>query len=393
VRIALVYDALYPWVAGGAERRFAEIGRRLAARHEVHLVGWQWWDGPARIGRDGMTLHGVGRAPALYGDDGKRTVREAVSFSARLLPYLVRHRFDVIDCSATPYLPVYAAALGRRLRGGRLVVTWHEYWGPHWHEYLPHRPAVAGVARRLEGGARRMGDRVIAVSAFTARAMEMGDDPRLEVAGNGVDLAGITAAAAGDDPVDLLFVGRLIDEKRVDLLLEAVARLRDRVPAPRCAVVGDGPELPALRTRARELGVADLVDFRGRVADGDVPHHLRAARILVMPSLREGYGMAVAEAQAAGAVPVVVRGPFSAASDLVHDDVDGVVVEPTAEALAAAVASLLDDPPRLARLATGARAAGAERDWDDVALRIERIYRGETETDPAARPVRRLRWS
>ncbi|MDQ4035873.1 MAG: glycosyltransferase family 1 protein, partial [Chloroflexota bacterium] len=86
MRLALVYDAIYPWVTGGAERRFAELGRRLATRHDVHLVGWQWWDGPARIRRDGMTLHGLGRGPALYGDDGKRTVREALAFSARLLP-------------------------------------------------------------------------------------------------------------------------------------------------------------------------------------------------------------------------------------------------------------------------------------------------------------------
>ena len=49
MRIALVYDAIYPWVAGGAERRFREVGRRLAKRHEVHLVGWQWWDGPPTI--------------------------------------------------------------------------------------------------------------------------------------------------------------------------------------------------------------------------------------------------------------------------------------------------------------------------------------------------------
>ena len=62
VRIALVYDAIYPWVAGGAERRFNEIGRRLAERHEVHMVGWKWWDGPATVERDGMMLHGLGRA-------------------------------------------------------------------------------------------------------------------------------------------------------------------------------------------------------------------------------------------------------------------------------------------------------------------------------------------
>jgi L-malate glycosyltransferase len=406
MQIALVYDAIYPWAAGGAERRFAELGRRLAARHEVHLVGWRWWDGPARIERDGMTLHGLGRPPALYGSDGKRTVREAIAFTARLLPFLARHRFDVMDCSATPYLPLYAAALGRRMRGGRLVVTWHEFWDGHWDEYLPHRPFVAQVARRLEARGRRVGDQVVAVSDFTARAMGMADDPRLEVVGNGVDVAPIAAAEPAPSSSDVLFMGRLIDEKRVDLLLEALALLRaSGRGAPRATIVGDGPELPALRRLAAGLGLADRVTFTGRVSDHEVPRHLRAARLLVMPSVREGYGMAVAEGQAAGVVPIVVRSRFSAATDLVRDDVDGLIVEPTAGSLADAIGALLSDPGRVARLATAARATGAARDWDGVAERMERVYLGqraaslaagvaEDPTDePAREPAGRLRWS
>lgn len=393
MRIALVYDALYPWVAGGAERRFTELGRRLAERHEVHLVGWRWWDGPARIERDGMTLHGVGPAPALYGADGKRTVREAVGFAARLFPFLVRHRFDVIDCSATPYLPVYAAATAARVRGARLVVTWHEFWGSHWRSYLPERPMVAGVARRLESGARRIGDRVVPVSEFTARAMGIATDRRVEIVPNGVDLAAIDAATPADEVTDLLFLGRLIDEKRVDLLLETVGLLRGRFPRLRCTIVGDGPELPALRALAERLGVADLVAFRGRVPGDEVPRQLRSARVLVMPSVREGYGMAVAEAQAAAVVPVVVRSPSSAAPDLVRDGVDGIVVDPEAGQLAEAVASLLADPARLARLSTAARATGETRSWDEIALRMEAVYQGITAEEHDAHPVRRLRWS
>lgn len=393
MRIALVYDAVYPWVAGGAERRFHELGQRLRDRHEVHLVGWQWWDGPARIERDGVTLHGVGRPPALYGEDGKRTVREAVAFSARLLPFLLRHRWDVIDCSATPYLPLYTTALAARVRGARLIATWHEFWGPHWDEYLPHRPAVARVARWLESGGRRMGDRVVAVSDFTAGAMGMSDSPRLEVVENGVDLAGIASAEPAKEGAHLLFIGRLIDEKRIDLLLDAAATLVDRFPRLRVAIVGDGPERAALEARAAELGIGERVRFHGRVPAAEVPRLLRAAQLLVMPSVREGYGMAVAEAQAAGAVPVVVRSPFSAAPNLVRHDIDGLVVEPTAEALAAASGSLLADPARLATLSAAARTVGATRDWDAMALRMERVYRGETADDPVTRPVRRLRWS
>jgi hypothetical protein len=92
MRIAFVYDALFPYVKGGAERRYHELARRLAAEHDVHHVSWQWWDGPATTTADGVTLHGVGRPPVLYGSDGKRTVREAVAFARRLVPTLLRER-------------------------------------------------------------------------------------------------------------------------------------------------------------------------------------------------------------------------------------------------------------------------------------------------------------
>lgn len=394
MRIALVYDAMYPWVAGGAERRFFELGRRLAARHDVHLVGWQWWDGPATIERAGMHLHGLGPAPQLYGADGKRTVREAVQFSARLLPFLLRHRFDVVDCSATPYVPLYPAAAARRLRGGRLVVTWHEFWGSHWAAYLPHRRWVARMARALESHGRRAGDRVVAVSDFTSRAMGIVGDPRSTVIPNGVGVESLASAVPMPDGADVVSVGRLIDEKRVEVLLEAIAVLRARGAAPRTAVIGDGPERPALEARARDLELADIVRFHGRVSEADVARHLRAARILALPSIREGYGMAVAEAQAAGAVPIVARGPFSAAPDLVRDGVDGLVVEPTAAAFADAIDGLLGNAGRLAGMAAAARDIGASRSWDLVAERVERLYLELLMPAAAAKPVRRrLRWS
>jgi glycosyltransferase involved in cell wall biosynthesis len=392
MRIAFVYDALYPWVKGGAERRFYEIGHRLAVEHDVHYVGWQWWDGPPTIHRDDVTLHGVGTPPALYGADGKRTVREAVAFSARLVPTLLRQRFDVIDCSATPYLPLYPTALAARVSGARLVATWHEFWGDHWTDYLPHRPAVARAARTLEAGARRWGDRIVAVSHFTARAMGMEGHPRVEVIPNGVEVASISRARPAQEPTDLLFVGRLIDEKRLDLLVDAVAKLRARFPDLRCTIIGTGPERSALESRSIALAVDDRVRFTGKVSSTDLAGHLGAARILVLPSVREGYGMAVAEAQAAGVVPVVVRSRFSAAYELVRDGIDGILVEPTVDSVANGIASLLADDARLARMAVAARQVGETRDWSTVANQMAEMYGSLVVSDELV-AARNVRWS
>ena len=59
-RIALVYDAIFPFVKGGGEKRFYEVGQALAQDgYNVHLYGMKFWDGPAVITRNGVTLHGL----------------------------------------------------------------------------------------------------------------------------------------------------------------------------------------------------------------------------------------------------------------------------------------------------------------------------------------------
>lgn len=373
MRIALVYDAAYPWVPGGAERRFHELGRRLAARHEVTFVSWQWWEGPSTLRQDGITYIGVGQPPQLYGADGKRTVREALSFAARVVPVLLRNRWDVVDCSATPYLPLYGAWLATRLTRTPLVVTWHEFWGAHWLDYLPERPVVARVARLLEAGARRLGDRVVAVSPFTLERMKLSPSRASSVIGNGVD-APVADTDRADREVDVAFVGRLIDEKRADLIVDAIATLRDRGRLVRCVIAGRGPEREALRARCATLGLGELVSLPGAIEDAERDRLLRSARTYVMPSAREGFGMGVIEAQAHGAIPIVARGPDTAAAGLVQAGIDGLVVDPSAAAIADAVAGLLDDPVRQSAMRRAAIASAVRHDWDSIVRLVEDAY-------------------
>jgi L-malate glycosyltransferase len=398
LRLAFVYDALYPYVAGGAERRYHEIATRLAERHDVSFFSWGYWGSePTFVRSDGITFHRVGPARPLYGTDGKRTIREAAEFATRLLPILSRERFDVVDASATPYLPLYAAWLATRVSRTPLVATWHEFWGEHWSEYLPDRRFVARLAGLGERGARPLADARVAVSALTARRLlgqagvaavdatvpsapsgavtdRVATARSVTVVGNGVDLGRFSEAGPDSRRSDVIHVGRLIDEKRVDVLLEATAILARTRPAIRVTVVGDGPELERLQRLARALGIATNVAFLGRVDADRVPGLLKAARTLALPSIREGYGIAVVEAQAAGAVPVVARSPLSAAADLVTDGLDGVLCPPTADGLATALAMLLDDEARRSRLASAAIRTAAHRGWDERALEMEQLY-------------------
>jgi glycosyltransferase involved in cell wall biosynthesis len=375
VRIGFVYDAAYPWVNGGAERRYHELAKRLATRHEVHYVTWRHWEGAEDIVRDNVHHHGLGDAPQFYGQDGKRTVAEALSFSARLAKFIARQRWDVVDCSATPYLPLYAMWIATRWSGVPFVATWHEFWGQRWKEYLPRRTTVAKAAMRIESGSRGLGDALVAVSEFTARELgSTSPSKAIQVVPNGVSLDEIRAVPKQQRNIDLVYLGRLIDEKRVDLLVKAVHRLRPTLSQLRCVIIGDGPERQALEALARSLGVDAQIEFRRSLDTRESIALLKSATALVQPSAREGFGMSVIEAQACGTVPIVVAGRWSAATELVEDGVNGLVCQPTADSIADAVMRLVSNPVRRASMAAAAERAAASFDWDEIADTMEKIY-------------------
>lgn len=385
MKIAFVHDGLYPYLKGGAERRYYELATRLSSRHEVHYITWRHWGAERSARHGGFTVHGVGSPRPFYGDDGKRTIGEAAEFAVRLLPALRERRYDVIDCSATPYLQLYSCWLAARATRTPLVATWHEFWGRHWDAYLPERPAVAQVARRIEAACRRLGDIRVAVSPFTEERLAEGrGGTTARVVGNGVSLDAIKHIASSGEASDIVFVGRLIEDKKVDLLLQACQLLLGEFPGLRCTIVGEGPERERLERLAASLSLGANVCFAGRVEDDQTFGLMKAAKVFAQPSIREGFGITVIEAQASGCVPVVARGPHTAAPDLVRDGVDGLICDPTSESLAASLAALLRDPARQASMRAQAERSVAKWDWGQISYQMEDIYR-EAVTSAEAR--------
>ena len=114
MKIAFIYDAVYPWVKGGAEKRVYELAKRLAQRgHEVHWysIGW-WWpeQGQKDITMDGIILHGVSKPIELYSDD-RRSIKEAILFSLKLFKPLWKESFDVVDCQGFPFFSCFIARI------------------------------------------------------------------------------------------------------------------------------------------------------------------------------------------------------------------------------------------------------------------------------------------
>ena len=370
MKIAYVYDAVYPWVKGGVEKRIDEVSVRLADRgHEVHVYGMRWWDGPAVIEREGVTIHGVAFAEALY-SGGRRTVPQALRFGRSVLRPLLASGADVVDCQNFPYFSCFAAKAASVRRGIPLVVTWHEIWGDYWYDYLGRRGAFGKAVERLAAG---LTDHHIAVSPSTARALEgLGVPAPIPVIPNGIDTSRIAAVDPAAEGSDVIFTGRLIREKNVDVLLRALVPVREEIPDLRALIVGDGPERPALEALARDLGLAGAVTFTGFLPDYDsVIAAMKASRVFVLPSTREGFGIAALEAMACGLPVVTADHPGNAARDLVVPGVNGyrsgLSAGELGEGILAGLDNGLENRDLIIRTAR-------DFDWDKVTEQVEKYY-------------------
>ena len=339
--IALVYDAIYPYLRGGAERRFFELAKRLASRgHEVHLYGMKSWDGPSIMEREGLVLHGICKAYPRYTRSGRRSIRQAIAFGLSCLK-MVRQRFDVIDCCCIPHFSLFSCKLATLLRRKPLNSTWHEVWGKeYWNEYLGRLGFIGYAVERLT---IKLPDHVIAVSEHTAIRLrrDLAYRGRLTVVPNGVDNALIQKVPAVAPRSDVIYVGRLVDNKNVDLLVRAVAVLTSSRPEIQCVIGGDGPTRGELEKRAAALGLQHNIRFLGAVErDEEVYGLMKSSKVFVLPSVREGFGIAVVEANACGIPVITTNHPANAAKDLVTPD-NGVIVEPDADAIAGAISTVL----------------------------------------------------
>ena len=339
MRICLVYDCLFPYTVGGAERWYRSLGERLAADgHDVTYLTLRQWSPGERADVPGVNVIAAGPRMALYDSGGRRRILPPVVFGLGVLWHLLRHgrRYDVVHTASFPYFSLLAAAATRRLRGYALVVDWHEVWSrDYWVEYLG---AIAGrIGNAVQALCLRVPQRAFCFSRLHARRLRAA-----RVNGELTVLEGEYAGPPGRDPQPaeplVVYAGRHIHEKRVPALVPALALARERIPELRAEIYGDGPERPELLALRAQYGLDGALELPGFVDAAQVEDALARALCMVLPSRREGYGMVVVEAAAVGTPSVVVAAPDNAATDLVSEGENGYIAasaEP--EDLAAAI--------------------------------------------------------
>jgi glycosyltransferase involved in cell wall biosynthesis len=374
MRICLVYDCLFPYTVGGAERWYRNLAERLVAEgHEVTYLTLRQWDRGTRLDLDErIRVVTVGPRMALYTVGGRRRILPPLVFGLGVLGHLLRNgsRYEVVHTCSFPYFPLLAAALLRPLLGFALVVDWFEVWSSsYWRDYL------GGLGGRVGALIQRL----CALAPQHAYCFSELHAQRLReegLRGEVTVLRGLYAENTGPvtptaaDPV-VVFAGRLIPEKQAPLAVAAVALARERIEGLEAEFLGDGPERGALDTAILDHGLQDVAFARGFTDSATVDREMRRALCVLSPSRREGYGMVVVEAAARGTPSVVVAGEDNASAELIEEGVNGVIaLHSDPQAIAQAIVEVHEGGLELRRSTTEWYARNAGKLSLESSLRI-----------------------
>jgi glycosyltransferase involved in cell wall biosynthesis len=217
-------------------------------------------------------------------------------------------------------------------------------------------------------------DKVIAISsALAARARGLGAGD-VSIISNGVDFDEINRAPAAEAiPRRIISVARLSAEKGLDYLISAFRDVKNEFPEAQLALVGEGAERERLEKLAADSGFYGAISFLGRRPHQEALAEIKKSEVFVLPSLGEGMGIALAEAQALG-VPVIAT-RVGGIPDVVEDGVSGLLIQPKdAVAIAAAIIRIFRHPELKNQLSANARQSVKKFDWDEIAKRYDAIY-------------------
>ena len=348
--------------AGGAELYSFQVARVLAALGaRVTVLTALTPAGGRHAVRDGVSVVRMGGRLSVY---------------PLVLRWLWRNRSavdGVLDCqNGIPFFSPCAVGTGVPV-----VLLIHHVHQEQFDYHLS--PRMAWLGRFLEGSAsRRIYGRSPVVAVSPSTRSEVRSRLRLKgpiyVVPNGVPPQTDLPRIARTPRPSIIIVGRLVPQKRLELLLEAVRNLAGRYDDLTVGVIGEGPQIERLRQRAKALGLEGRVTFHGRLPDEARDALLQSAWLTVNPSIREGWGLSVLEANRLGIPAVTFDVP--GLRDAVKHGITGWVVR-SGETLTSTLGDALDtlsDENSASQYSLRARDWATNFTWERTGERIAAVF-------------------
>ncbi len=373
-RRILLINHEYPPLGGGGANATYHIAHALAKLgHQPFVLTAAWGRLPRIEYADGITVR---RIFAFRQHKDRCSVPEMIAFmlSAGLVaPGLARHwRPDVVLAFAgIPSGPV--GWLLKRTNGAPYAIALQGGDVPGFDvpELARWRKLASGVLRRIWQDA---GAVVASSQGFARLAHRHAPDQPIGVIPAGADVDGIAPKEtyiAGPE-LRLLFVGRLVHQKGLDILIQALAKLPHTLPW-RLVLAGDGPEWTRLAGLAGRFNFADRMHVRGWLDKAALPPIYRSADVFVLPAREDGMPIALLEAMAAG-LPIIAS-KVSGMSEAVIDGINGLLVaKDDIDGWVKALTTLAENPAQREVMGRASRVraetyfswAAVTRTWVDV---------------------------
>jgi len=290
--VLIVKDALAPWSKGGGEDRYFLLSSLFSEQKiTIKFASMKWWDG-----ENPKNHIALAKLVPLYGKNGTRSKFQALYFALSTFKILWL-KPDLIEADQAPILQIIPLWIVSRLLRIPFSCTVHEYWGKEY--WVTNYGIIGHVGWRIENLVLKLPDVVIVPSKLTAARISKATKELVSpiIIPNEILLPPKEEISTDLHAADILYVGRLIEHKRVDLVISTFEMLLKDFPTVHLGIVGIGPDFEILRQQAeRTLPKKSYTFFGSLEKKMDVLGLMLECKVFISPSEREGFGISVLEA-------------------------------------------------------------------------------------------------
>ena len=364
MNIALCTEILYPLY--GVERRVYEFARRLPK----YGIDVEVLTSTSKSHFRQLNITQVSHTTIT--NPPKRNYAFCVDYMFNLFRQLMKRDYDLV--SAEGHLSLMPCSAASKLRKKKSIATVHDLYLSHWGRMYKSAASLSGIPFEVLS-CKMPFDRILTVNSSLRNKMSSVlkiSEKKVGILHSGIDVGYINSIKQPDNDGSIVYIGRLVPQKNVDLLIRSYARLQKGAQKyHHLKIIGEGSERPKLEALAKSLGVE--VNFTGKIErHEDVLKELKKASLFVLPSRRESFGITILEAMCCG-TPVIstaTEGP----SDHVRNRETGFLVSDENE-MSERMQQILSDKNIQKTLSRNGKEYAAKHDWENITKNVAAVYK------------------
>ena len=317
MRIGIVYETTYPEFRGGVEKWFSILANGLSKRSfQISYLNTM-----GRVSKiENLEYIVIGKSKYAFHNTGERNPKSALFFANALLRYVRKEEFDVLYLSSYPFFQIWAAKIAQILfrKDYRIYVEWFElpdlgFWK---HEFGPILGFFGYLIQKISVHISDVNVCYLESTHSQLTKIRKGREINLRLPGICKELEDKTLSNEIYGRLDVTQLGRLTKDKRPILGLEAIKILKEKGWTGHFHLIGSGPLASDVRNFIHENKMSHYVTVYGDVEDQIKTSILDKTAVLVHPSKREGFGLAIIEAAEVGIPAVLIKDTNNKSTEL-----------------------------------------------------------------------------